>query len=547
MMNESHKLAVSTVLVFLFFAVLCSAIKFMSPGVFTTPDDPYFHAGYAMQLAKGVDVPQMPYVSTISWFGGGTLYYLYHEALALTYSIFGATDADYSTIINITKIFHAILTAVLLATYYFVTFRLIRHFGGNFRSNVALSLLSLVVLLTFLPNFAERVLFERPHIISITLLLLSIDAILHTATIRLFVLGAFFALSYSFSVIALLPSIVYLFVQLLLTGKSGMWKALRPLLTSLCGLTLGILLHPSPLHYLFNAYGAIFLALWNALTGKIIEANEIQALTLSISDAFWIIALAQVLVFFLHIRKYRNRTELYSLFYVAGLTGATLILVAPFQRAIEYFAPILTLSCTGMFVFVVHAYPREIQSLGTYLRASQKKTLVVALVLLIFFRSMMMAGGALKLPVTYDSKGYEHFFTTVRTRAIAGDKVYLPLFHTFAPAFFYVPSLRYSQGMEPTLSYLADQRLYWLSQHALLAPDRICAQRTCEQSEWSVYEVIHDEFGAKFVLIDYPSSLEGNQVNIVNKLLESLRADSRFEVFYDETIGYSHMVAFEVK
>jgi hypothetical protein len=60
--------------VFILFLGVYVAQKLQFPQTLTTSDDPYFHVRYAALLAEGIESPPLPYMSTMNWWGGGTLY-----------------------------------------------------------------------------------------------------------------------------------------------------------------------------------------------------------------------------------------------------------------------------------------------------------------------------------------------------------------------------------------------------------------------------------------------------------------------------------------
>jgi hypothetical protein len=134
----------------------------------------------------------------------------------------------------------------------------------------------------------------------------------------------------------------------------------------------------------------------------------------------------------------------------------------------------------------------------------------------------------------------------LRQDAQPGDRVYIALFQDFAPAYFYAPELRYSQGMDPMLTFLANRDLYWLYHHTLYNPERICDAEECVVGEKSVHDVVRHAYGARYVLYEYPLEFEGDR-NLVDKFQIALEHDPRFVRLYDERSEHTRVRVFRVE
>lgn len=509
-------LLVAAIAVFLFFFGIFSALKLSHPGVFSTPDDPYFHARYAALLSDGVASPPLPYVSTISWFGGGSVYTGYHKLLASLISITD-TSHDNARLIEVSKLFHAALSALVLTIFFVGAYRILTRFKRSVRVAVTSAMLLTILLLILFPSFALRLCYERPGLIACGAFIMLVEAVLVHARLRCFFITLTVAYCYSFSAFLLLPIFMLFVCDALTRDRAQFIQTLRILVVALFGLAVGVMLQPNPLFYLYNAQFVSLAALWNALAGNAIAAKEISVLTITSTDWFFILSAALVLLILYHVgrgeRQLAKSAHNRTLMYLAVLSSVLLVITMLFKRGMEYYAPVVLLTLLYAFLVWFDTSGNLIFArLRAMLHGSQRTVIALTLALFVGIGAYGSFERMYTLPSLWHTQLFADVFSTLKDVSSPGDKVYVAQFHVFAPAYFYVPELQYSQGMESTFTMLADRELYWLSVHTLVAPDTICPRPTCALAEYTPFDVVHDRYGARFVIREVPNQKTGPDV-----------------------------------
>lgn len=475
--------------------------KLQYPDRFTTPNDPYFHAAYATQLAIGNVSPNLPYTSTISWFDGGSLYFLYHESLAQLIRFTGSTN-DATRIILLSKLFHAFLALLVFTAFLRLSYRIARTYRENQREAwLAATFLSVLLLLTMQP-FVVRLLYERPHILAIALILCIVNALFSRTYVHAGVLCLVLAMSYNFAVILAVPVAAYLLAEIVVHRGRWLRRCGAALGASVVGFVLGVLLLPNSLHYVYNGVIVHFHTLWFALFGSIISPDEISRIPLTTSLLFYYFLMGTVCIHILYALIHRRSISTNHIF-LAILSAMFMVLSLAYMRAIEYFAP---LALVSLFIFVLHInskYGRNFREFASiHLNNGQKRFIKYSSVVTIALLSLYTPAYLLhtssiinKAPVELQA-----FLKDVDNNTEAGEKVHVPRFGSFPFSYFYVPKLQYSQGMDPAFLYLASTENYWINHHLFYGSKYICAHQHCVNSTHTPYEVVTNNFDATVVL-----------------------------------------------
>jgi hypothetical protein len=108
----------------------------------------------------------------------------------------------------------------------------------------------------------------------------------------------------------------------------------------------------------------------------------------------------------------------------------------------------------------------------------------------------------------------------IRKNSQDGEIVFFLDFSDYPGLVFFNNQNRYITGMGSIFTYTHAAHTYWLWHHVVIGDKKICSQRTCEQGTHDIYDVIHGEFNAAFVFLDYR---DGD-----NPLIEKIREDARF-------------------
>ncbi len=532
-------------LVFVGFFAVFGTIKMANPGSFSTMDDPYFHARYAALLAEGVPSPPLPYVSTLSWFGGGSLYTGYHQLLALAIRVFGGSD-DNARLIVVSKLFNAALSALVLAVYMVVAVRLLARYVPSPRTAISVSALSLLLLLVFFPAFEIRLFFERPFLVGIALLIALVDALLAGSRAGVFFVGLLLTFFYSFSLIAAIPIGVFLAVTWWL-ARSQLRAAFILVATFVAGYLIGIALLPNPVHYVVNGLYAHLFALLHAATVKTVEAAELAPTAFNGSQWLWLVLVAGIILFLMDSKNIRQDTRAFPLILLSVMSVVFLPITMLFERGVEYFGPFAMLAGTGVSAYLFYRQRPLLRRGWAFFRTAQQRVVLATICLFVLF------GMAVQVKALYELSAdntmgtqFAAMYAALRARSVPGDKVFLPVYGDYPSAFFYAPELSYNQGMEPSFTYVADQPRYWVLQHAVATPDRICAQQTCtDVGNISLYEAVHGQYGARFVAFEYE---EKDPVGAIgDALVAQFAKDDRFDPFYDRLVDGHRYILYEAK
>lgn len=450
---ERSKIVIPIFILIFFFSITL-AVRMQNTAL-TSSDDPYFHARISADMVTG-DKSYYPSFSTISE-KPVDLYILYHALMApFTFKL---VNGDYQGFINGVKIYHSIIDALLFLTFYFVLFKILRISQIN-RTNLELkfqSILGTILLYSTSIIFLSRILYERPHTLSIIAMLLSFYFIVYKKWFGLFIVVFLLPFFYSASFILIIVPAVYIF----LLTKSTLLEKLRPVFITTLGLTIGILTRPDSLAYLYNGYIIPILSIFHNVLPKQIESYTISELgtnKFSLFTDYWMIIfiLLWLVVGYIYIKKISKFSSILDklIFIVSGILFTTIIFV---NRAIEYALPFVIL-------FMVYNYntyasyickklnlDKLIFSLTTY--SPKIREIFIFTISIIFFVFLYMQNAntilILKKKVWIDSDKYKIASQYLRENIDKERVIYIQNFGVYPKLFFYNPDFHYSSGMDP--------------------------------------------------------------------------------------------------
>lgn len=530
----------------LFFGLLFTVFKLVNPVELSSNDDPYFHARFAALYAQEAPI-NLPYTSSLTHFGDGNTHYLaYHWLLGKAVSFANGANDPLKLILSV-KLFHAALTGIFFGVFFIVAARLSIHMNAG-RYAIPIGIGAALLVYSLDPGFTHRIYTERPQIVAIILFIGLIDALITHSRLRVFLLSLIFPLTYSFSIITFIPLGMYAIAIVIHDGIREWQRAITLPLLALMGLCSGILLHPNPPYYLYNALYAHVLTLWNAVVEMYPEATELQESAISFSDTFWIILIGAIALFVGNAIVKKRLTSLPHVgIFLSGLSFVLMLAMLIIYRTVEYFIPVVTL--TGIWLGL-QIYEYHSQSLSHYL--SVLSTLQRR-ILMIWMISLAFAAPALMTYVFYtDAAAYKgddrlSAAANVLSTIPPGTKVFLPKFGDYPGLFFYAPHLNYSQGIEPFFSYLADSELFWIGYHAYYSPDRICPAPQCEASEISLYDALTGAFDAHYIAFTLVEPTDPEAATRPSSFLVALESDQRYEKLFDMTRANQRTVIYEIK
>jgi hypothetical protein len=514
----------------------------------------------------------------MSWWGGGTIYYGYHKTLAILIKLTDSTGSD-NRLLMVTKAFNAFLAAVVFATFFYVTAHTIRALFSNYttRTIVGVATLSTVLLVTIFPQFLTRLSYERPFVLSVFFMLVLLHALLTQKKTALFIIGVLLPLVYSFTLIAYIPLLVYTVVHIRTFGVKDWRDPIRTLGTFTAGLVVGILIHPTSLHYIFNAYYIILLLLYNAITTSIPLGGEIKPALMSVVDYPWMGLSSLLILVFIHLWNKHALVIEQKLLFLTALSVVYIPLQILFPRTVEYYGPVAILAGTLFVVYLITNHRHVLHTVADYFTGPQKALLATILVLYIGAGTFGSVYAMTQTPAQWPISGEKGLYDELRQHASPGDRVVLPVFHTFTTAYFFMPELSYNQGMDPTFSLVASSSAFWLLHHAVTHPETICPLPECTDTQVfvDIYSVLRDTYDARFVVLDYSTvyatttdqfptyviplleiikhfSNNGNDENNLTQesphkaFSDTLISDERFQVLYDTTVMGRRFLLWEI-
>jgi hypothetical protein len=219
-----------------------------------------------------------------------------------------------------------------------------------------------------------------------------------------------------------------------------------------------------------------------------------------------------------------------------------------------------------------------VRAIAKHFTRSQKYLFVIVFAVYVGAGSFGAVYAMSQAPSHMSIIGERGLYEELRQHASPGDKVVLPVFHTFTTAYFFMPELSYNQGMDPTFSLVASSSAFWLLHHAVMHPDTICPEPTCSDTANAIdiYTVVHNTYGARFIILDYSTvhatatdqfpkyvvplldvinhfTSEGNinadnvQMNPYEAFSNQLLGDERFRVLYDTTVLNHRFLLWEIR
>jgi len=493
---------------------------------FLSPYDPYYHVKHANTYLTP-EIINQPVYSTMNY-PGGDLYRGYHIFLAPF--TFAFTGQNYSALITGSKIFHGLLGATIFLTIYFLTHNFLVHHARPLRQQTIIKAATASTIIAFVatPNFITRLIIQRPHLISILAMLLVIYFITAQRRRSLFTVAALLPLFYSASFLIIIPPLIYVVSHVLYyRAFKPLGQIFQPLLITVSGLSLGIILRADSLNYLYNAYFVHLLALTKITTSGILSGDEHLPLSISFADLPWLTGLGILLAVYGHKlidQLKKNQPIVFVKFYCLMIVAAFFLLTLLARRSVEFLIPMLSVMVVWTFVDDIAPAFQKIRYWPKYVAA----ILVIWLSLFYFWQLQQ----ARQLPTT---NRYQAAANYIEQHSNPGDIVFPYLFNNYPQLVFYNNNNRYIMGLDTMFTYFHDQDKYWLWHHLVIAGDHTCAQPVCSASESAdIYHVISQQFKAKYVFIDGSLEVSGK-----DKFQALLDADPRFHlVFIDSNLPF---------
>jgi len=430
---------------FLFFAIFFGWHA-MHTGLLGT-DDPYYHAKHSYLMAASGNFtlvePWVPFHFLTT--APADLWWLYHVIVAVFIKFCG--------IIWGAKIWSAVCAASVFAVFYFILKQL----------KVFYPFVWTWLLFISSATFTVRLLFERPFVLSIALIPLCFYFIYQRKYWLLFFTSIIYTLVYELAPIILLLVVVFLAVDWCLTKEIN----LRPLIFFLGGLTVGIIIHPQALHYMYAMYEVLWRTGWfvisgvNLNTGAEIQLHSFRYFLESniIIFLFYIISVALFAEMFL-IKK-SSRLQ-FSLFLVSFIWFLVAIAI---PRGTEYWLPLGCLFVAVTFYQVACSSDWTIarQFMQTRIKASLVLFFIYGVILVFASYNMFAVFTVLRERNQNDADiYYQEANDWLIKNTSQNSVVFYPVWSMWPQMFFYNSHNRYLTAFGPEFLYEYNHEIYYI-------------------------------------------------------------------------------------
>ncbi len=341
----------------------------------------------------------------------------------------------------------------------------------------------------------------RPFLFSVLLTLLAALLTLKDKPIKLLLVCALHAVSYSMFFLAGLAPAVWLLVR----RDRASWKLA---LASAAGIGLGLLVNPYfPQNLFFDFLQAKVVKI--GLDAHVRMGGELYP----VSSWWWLPASLIVVVLWIAAlilrRKSNAPSNLFLLLSIATFLGTLRV-----GRTADFFVPFAMLFAAA----VLNPYAVKLRGDLKYIGAIF--ALICAVNVFLTYRYVRTS------PSLDSFRGAAEYLK----REAPGELVANAQWGDYQYLFFLNPSNRYIIGIEPTFMYLDSARKYWLWQHMSDDEPSTCGREFCSSAERTdIPQAVRGELGARYILAGH----------VANPKLETLLRghDGVKEVFRDASFS----------
>lgn len=552
--------------VFLSAFFISGAMLFTAGGIIGS-DDPLYHIAHARAYWTGQPM-NLPIVSTMSDFGGGDLYFLYHITMSPFTSFFNGENYDALTIG--VSIFHSMLIASFFLVFFVVTKNILRLTNEYFdeKTIVIYAYVASAFLFIVSATFTFRLFLIRPHIISIMIILLAVYFLLRKNNFGIFAISFILVFFYSVSFMIFLPIGIYILSDLIYNKKSVFNIQLyKPAFSAAFSIAFGMIFLPNPIHYLYNAYYIHLTMLVNRFA-DIPEGGELYPPNPTFREIIWLFPFIMLLVHYLarilekkEIRKIFN----YEKFYLTLMSLLLFILYIFIARAAEYFFPILTILFSVIFFNEILPYLKKMAAEKKFFLSVPKESVAEKIniafqdifenkkakkyfrLTIISFITIYSTGMVLSITtaslLSADHSEYKNSAKFIEQNSSDSDIVLTRYFSEYPPMVFFNQKNRYLSGMGNTFSYIKDKKKFRLMQHISSTDEKgICAEKECDNSnKIDIYQAVQNELNVKFIIVNNSDKIPDHQ-----KFLESIQKEKRFKNIFTDP-QYPWMMVYRVE
>lgn len=374
------------------------------------------------------------------------------DAYALAHFLMAQFVRAFGTIHG-AKVFASLQAALVMGVFFIAAQRL----------GIKRPLLWTVLFAVASPLFLIRLLFERPFVLSIAILLAAFLLIREKKYVWLGALSFFYILYYNLAPLIIILALVNMAVDF--QRKEPI--SLRPLIAALAGLTLGILLHPERSNYIWHMAVHFFWVLGLKIAGVDLNSGgeiETQTIVTTASHNILLILLVSgALGGWLYLRE-EKKLERDHVF-LAAIVAPWFFLLFAIPRAVEYAAPFGCLLAGTVFA--------KLNQLGVWDSAERlierlvpwRLAAAFMAVPLLLLNSITIATGGFKMHRNVSSRAVADF-RSANEYLVARTPAHSVIFHTewdiFPLMFYFNTHNRYITAFDPAFLYVWNKEMFWI-------------------------------------------------------------------------------------
>lgn len=471
-------------------ALFLGLVQFSSPNV--ADPDAFYHLRQAQLFRQEkfnavTKFPWLPYSVVSS--SGADPWWGFHMLLSgFSYRNGGSQKIKFLTVI---------LGTLLCSTF----FLLLRNM------KVRWDLFWTVILLIASSDFLFRIIMLRPHVVSVTLLLITIWLLIKRYYLPLFIVVLIWS-TIEVSALIMIPVIA---LWTLLDHYVTPSRRLRPAIITMVGLAIGILVHPSFPNNL-NLIKSLVSVLGYSIRGvDLTQGNELGHYQL---DTFLNVNLVILPIWGIAIATWfkhsATRYSAASKFLFSISVGACIAAIFV-RRFVEYWIPLAVFF--SAYIFQPYIAELSIKNIMNWFRRSWHFRLSLSIVIITFILASYytVAQTMSYLRASTPSHAFQGATQWLVEHSATEEIVFNTRWDQFAPLFYWDQKNYYVAGMDPTFMYLYNQTLYqeWYD----ISTDK-------PTDSGALREVLVNNFHAKYLFLE----------NMKNPKLKNL-ADTNSNIF----------------
>jgi hypothetical protein len=219
----------------------------------------------------------------------------------------------------------------------------------------------------------------------------------------------------------------------------------------------------------------------------------------------------------LRLRNWRQSAPAADLFLL--LSAATFLGTLRVVRTVDFFVPFAILFAASV--------------ISPYLKTSRTDVVVLLALLPCFFDSCLMRQYVREAPSLARYRGAAEYLRVNAPGALVANAQW----YDYQFLFFLNSRNRYVIGIEPTLTYMADPRKYWLWYHISADEPGTCDHETCADSDRTdIVAAVRYDLGAQYVLVGHYANPRLESILRKKTNVTEVYRDAAFSVYRIDSV-----------